>query len=217
MVELATSSKLKKAHIAVMDAQGKTKDEIPVLFNPKEYSLNKSNKFQDTTIPGLSSPITQFISGSSETLTMDLFFDTYEERTDVREYTDKVDNLLEIDSDLHAPPICKFVWGSLNFKAVLERSNKRFTMFLFDGTPVRATLSVTFKEYKTLTEQLNSVPRQSSDRTKRWIVTEGDTLWSIAAIEYGDPGEWRHIAKANGIVNPRILPSGTQLSIPPLE
>ncbi len=217
MVELATSSKLKKAYIAVLDAQGRIQEEIPVLFNPKEYSQDKNNQFKYTNIPGLTTPLTQFVSGNVETLRMDLFFDTYEEKKDVREHTNKIDKLLDIDPELHSPPICKFIWGSLEFKAVLERVNKKFTMFLSDGIPVRATLSVTFKEYKTLEEQMNNPPRQSSDRTKRRLVKEGDTLWSIAAEEYGDPGEWRHIAKENGIINPRILPPGTELAIPPME
>jgi LysM repeat protein len=215
--ELATSSKLKKAYIAVLNAQGKTQDEIPILFNPREYSLNKSNKFQDTTIPGLSSPITQFVSGSAESLTMDLFFDTYEKRTDVREYTDKIDTLLKIDKDIHAPPICEFIWGGKPFKAVVERVNKKFTMFLSDGVPVRATLSVTFKEYKTITEQLQNPPRQSADRTKRRVIKQGDTLWLIADREYGDPGLWRPIAEINKIDNPRILETGKEIIIPPLR
>lgn len=218
MVDLATSSKLKKAHIAVLDGQGKIKEEIPVLFNPMEYSLDKSNQFKETTIPGLSSPLTEFVSGGIQTLSMDLFFDTYEEKKDVREYTSRIDGLLEIDSELHAPPICMFVWGGLVFKAVLERVNKKFTMFLSEeGVPVRATLSVTFKEYKTPEELRNNPPRYSSDRTKIRVIKEGDSLWSIAGKEYGDPGEWRHIAKANKILNPRILPPGMEIVVPPLE
>jgi len=213
----STSSKEKKAHIIVLNLQGKKKDVIPVCFNPADYSLDKSNQYQDTSIPGLQSPVTQFVSGGAQTLTLELFFDTYEKQKDVREYTKKIDSLVNIDPDIHAPPVCKFVWGGLEFKAVVEKVTKKFTMFLSDGIPVRATLNLTFKEYKTVEEQLQEIKKQSSDRTKLWTVREGDSLWSIAAVEYGDQGEWRYIAKANEIVNPRILPPGTLLEIPPLE
>ncbi|MCL7412014.1 MAG: LysM peptidoglycan-binding domain-containing protein [ANME-2 cluster archaeon] len=217
MAGSATSSKEKKAHIIVLNLQGKKKDVIPVCFNPADYSLDKSNQYQDTSIPGLQSPVTQFVSGGAQTLTLELFFDTYEKQKDVREYTKKIDALVNIDPDIHAPPVCKFVWGGLEFKAVVEKVTKKFTMFLSDGIPVRATLNLTFKEYKTVEEQLQEIRRQSSDRTKVRTVHEGDSLWSIAAVEYGDQGEWRHIARANKIVNPRILLPGTLLEIPPLE
>jgi nucleoid-associated protein YgaU len=48
-------------------------------------------------------------------------------------------------------------------------------------------------------------------------VRRNDTLHSIAAEEYRDPALWRHIAKANGIVNPRDLKPGTVLTIPRLR
>jgi nucleoid-associated protein YgaU len=50
-----------------------------------------------------------------------------------------------------------------------------------------------------------------------WTVTEGDSLWSIAAAEYGDPRWWRVVARANDVVNPRTLRPGTELVVPPLE
>ena len=43
---------------------------------------------------------------------------------------------------------------------------------------------------------------------------EGDALWRIAAEEYGDPAQWRPIAAANNITNPRVLEPGTELIIP---
>lgn len=207
-----------RAYIQPLDEKGNPKgDPVKVCFNPPEYSIEKSNQFQSTSLPGLPTPITQFVSGNAQTLTMDLFFDSYEERKDVREYTDKITSLLNINKEIHAPAICKFIWGSLNFKAVLERVTQRFTMFLETGHPVRAKLSVTFKEYKTITEQLQNMSLESADRTKRRIIVQGESLWFIANREYGDPAIWRPIAKANKIDNPRILETGREINIPPLR
>lgn len=209
---------LVKAKIQAMDEKGQAiGDAVPVLFNPGDYSIEKSNQFASTMIPGLSNPLLHFISGNTQTLTMDLFFDTYEEGTDVRKYTGQITSLLDINSELHAPPICQFVWGSLLFKAVLERASQKFTMFLESGIPVRAALSVTFKEYKDIKEQFQQIPRHSSDRTKKRQIKQGDSLWQIAARQYGDPGLWRPIARANGISNPLKLEVGREISIPPLE
>ncbi|MCG8364048.1 MAG: LysM peptidoglycan-binding domain-containing protein [Pseudanabaenales cyanobacterium] len=207
---------LEKAFIQPV-AGGRTGRAIQVLFNPTEYSLETSNQFQRTAVPGTATPATQFVSGNTQTLTMDLFFDSYEKGEDVRRYTREITALLDIDPALHAPPICEFRWGSLNFKATLEQVNQKFTLFLESGIPVRATLSVTFKEYKTLTEQLQGVRKESSDRTKRIIPKQGDSLWMMANQEYEDSSLWRPIANANKISNPRILAIGKELIVPILN
>jgi hypothetical protein len=209
---------LEKAHLQPLNVDGTPKGaRIDVLFNPAEYSIQKSNQYAETPLLGLPTPIRQFTSGGAEVLTLDLFFDTYERGEDVRLHTEKVAGLLRIDPDLHAPPTLKFIWGKLEFKCVLEQVTKKFTMFLADGVPVRATLSVTFKEYKTIQEQLTSRPLQSADRTKRRVAREGDSLWLIAAQEYDDPALWRPIADENELANPRFLTPGMELTIPPLE
>lgn len=213
----ATESNLKKALIQVLDRSGSPTDEIPVLFNPTEYSLDKQVTYSDEDLPGRETPVTQFVSGEAETLSMDLFFDTYGTETDVREHTDRIHELLEVDEDLHAPPVCRFVWGSLDFTSVLENASMNFTMFLSDGTPVRARVDVTFREYRSPGEETTTAPRQSADRTKVLTVTQGDTLWGIAAEVYGDPARCRPIAQANDIATPRTLDPGRQLVVPPLE
>jgi nucleoid-associated protein YgaU len=100
---------------------------------------------------------------------------------------------------------------------VIERLTQRFTMFREDGVPVRATLNVTFKEYRTIDDQLTKNPFESSDWSKRRVVGEGDRLSLIAAIEYGDPGVWRVIADENDIDNPRLLEPGSEIRLPPLR
>ncbi|SFS59863.1 LysM peptidoglycan-binding domain-containing protein [Paenibacillus sp. BC26] len=206
---------LKKAKIIVTKGTGQ--EQLEVLFNPSEYSLESANTFAWQTIPGLQTPIAQFISGEATTLSMDLFFDTYEKATDVRLLTAKVSRLLDVDKDLHAPPSCRFVWGSLDFKGVVERVSQKFTMFLDSGLPVRATLNVTFRALQSMKEQYQNIPRQSADRTKQKTLKQGDQLWMIAAEEYEDPGEWRAIAEANGIDNPRQLRTGRKIIVPRLD
>jgi hypothetical protein len=206
---------------------------VPCLFNPKELNVEKSNHFAEVNIPGLSSPIVQFVRGNARSVSMDLFFDTYEQGIDVRLFTDRITGwdagsmfsklpveakgLMDIDSDLHAPPICIFIWGAFIFQCIIEKVSKRFTMFLPEGIPVRATLNVTLKEYREVEAQVKENNLQSSDLTKSWVVTQGDSLWAIAAKEYGSPGDWRLIAKKNNIENPRLLNPGQRLIIPVKE
>lgn len=206
---------------------------VPCLFNPRELSVEKSNQFAEVNIPGLSSPVFQFVRGNARSVTMDLFFDTYELGTDVRLFTDRITGwdagsmlsnlpnvakgLMDIDSDLHAPPICIFIWGTFIFQCIIERVTKKFTMFLPEGIPVRATLTVTLKEYREVNVQVKEANFLSADLTKSWTVTQGDSLWAIAAKEYGNPEDWRLIAERNNIDNPRILNPGQKLIIPVKE
>jgi hypothetical protein len=206
---------------------------VPCLFNPRELNVDKSNHFAEVNIPGLSSPIFQFVRGNARSVSMDLFFDTYELGTDVRLFTDRITGwdagsmfsnlpdeakgLMDIDSDLHAPPICLFIWGAFIFQCIITDVKKKFTMFLPEGIPVRATLNVTLKEYREVEMQVKEMSLQSADLTKSWVVTQGDSLWAIAAKEYGSPEDWRLIAKRNNIENPRILNPGQRLIIPVKE
>jgi hypothetical protein len=61
-----------------------------VHFNPNQYSIEKSNQIVEVGVPGLSAPILQYVHGNTQTLTMQLFFDTYEEQTNVSDATSQV-------------------------------------------------------------------------------------------------------------------------------
>ncbi len=229
---------LQKAKIEILDkaAIDPTKGLdaiIEVQFNPTEYSLNKGAQIAEIGIYGIDSPILQFVSGQNEKLTLELYFDTTrpqagatqssmgEGAKDVRDLTRSIYQLVKIQPRTHAPPRVRFTWASLSFKAIVESVQQKFTLFSPSGTPLRATVSVSFREYKTLEEQLAELNLQSSDHTKQRVIQEGDTLAHIAAEEYDDPAQWRMIAdhedNRDKIINPRRLKAGTVLTIPPLD
>lgn len=191
-------------------------DEIEVMFNPEEYSLSKDNNFSSQAIPGLSSPILQFVNGNLRTLDMELFFDTTSRREDVRNETSKVVGLLDIDSELHAPPVLRVVWASLQFRCVLTKVSQQFTKFLESGQPVRARLTVSFSEFIDEEREAKEVNRQTADFTKVHVVRPGETLSGIAGRYYEDSGNWRPIAIANAIDDPLAIRPGDNLLVPSL-
>lgn len=218
---------LEKATITVLDGSDKDK-VVTVLFNPTEYSFDRANSYKATVIPGLGSPIIQFVNGECDALSMELFLDDFtdvegptslrqKEKDPVAKRLKAISKLLEIDRDLHAPPPVRFNWGPLEFSAVIEKLGRKVTKFHPDGTPARATLSVSFKEYRTLSQQLQEPRRESSDKTKRRVVVGRDAVWMIAAKEYGDPAEWVRIAEANDLDDPRQIAPGDWLKVPPIE
>jgi nucleoid-associated protein YgaU len=205
----------------------RTQEVSEVLFNPEEYTLDRSNNFAQIGAPGRSAPLLQFVQGEMKTLQMELFFDTYEKNEfgnrvinqaydDVRTLTNRFIHLMDIDPVTHAPPVLLFSWGSLSFLCVLASVTQRFTMFRSDGAPVRAKLQVKFNEYSNTDMEGKEVKRETADYTKVHEVLAGETLPGIANSTYADPTLWRPIALHNRLASPRALQPGQLLAIPPL-
>ncbi|MGH3493372.1 MAG: CIS tube protein [Sciscionella sp.] len=192
---------------------------VRVLFNPEEYSIKRDNNFAQTAIPGLSSPVTQFVAGNMRTLEMELFVDTYVDQaagTDARVVADQIISLMDILPETHAPPRLEFTWGSLRFRCVLASASSTFQMFREDGTPVRMRVQVTFNEYRDPRVEAQETKRETAHYSKLRQVRQGDTISAIAAIEYNDPLGWRPIALLNEIIDPAAIIVGQTLRIPAL-
>lgn len=202
-----------------------TAETFSVLFNPSEYTIEDSSKWSDQDRMG-QKPELHYTGGQRKKLTMDLFFDTFESQTDVREHTSKIANLLVFNSEVHRPPKVTLNWGpgapggahaDFPFTGVLETLKQQFVLFLSNGTPVRAKLSVGFLQFTLPQEELQQNEPHSPDRTKVYVVKQGDTISGIAALFYGDPRRWRPIATENDIVDPRKPEAGSVLVIPRID
>ena len=237
-----------KAMLRVQWDQDSTPEDIELQYNPTELSWDKGVQIAEIAIPGLDAPLQQFVRGQAEKLTLELFFDTTDQgmgtgAVSVTTKTDRIYQLIKIESTRHAPPICTFFWsdqfpgsslggnagavaGALvgaaagnqrrnGFKCIVENIKQKFTLFSPDGIPLRATLTVTLREYKTLDEQLAHLNLSSPDRTHSHVVESGQTLPGIAWLFYRQPGDWRFVADENKIEDPRRLKAGTLLTIPP--
>ena len=212
---------------------------FPASFNPTEYTLSKNAQFAEHPIPGLDSPILQFVRGQAETVSLDLFFDTSDDgmganATPVTTKTDKFYRLVKMSGSAHAPPICLFTWGTgfagsslgrewasqgreHGLKCVIESLRQRFSLFSSEGVPLRATLTVGLKEYKTVQEQVQRINLQSADQTHSYTLCQGETLTDVANAVYGDPTAWRPIADRNSVTDPLAVAAGSILEIPPLR
>lgn len=214
--------------------------EIEVAYNPTQFELTKAVQLAEVGIPGLDSPILQFVRGQAETMSLELFFDTTDFGTAgpgvvaVTELTDQFYQLVKINKHLHAPPVCRFVMGAGgfpgsymdshwttqardDFTCLVENVQQRFTLFSSDGIPLRAQLTVSLKEFKTLDEQIAQIDFQSPDFTKTHVVAQGETLNAIAHRAYGESALWREIAEFNALDDPLALEPGAILTLPPLR
>jgi LysM repeat protein len=205
-----------------------TNDTIPCMFNPSELHITRSNSWSGSSLPGRDAPELSFDGGSAGTLSLDLLFDTTSEGKPVTKYTNKVLDLMKIDTSLAGydetanngrPPWVKFHWGDLHsFKAIIETLDLRFTYFSSTGMPMRAKVDLSLKQYE---PDANWGPQNPTSGTpkphKVHRVQKGETLDRISARHYGDATKWRMIAEANGINDPLALRPGAFLTIPKLR
>ncbi|BAY84777.1 peptidoglycan-binding LysM [Calothrix parasitica NIES-267] len=193
-------------------------DKFKVLFNPNQVEISKTGWKMEKYGPVTSTELTQ--------LSLELFFDTTLTGIppeNVQNYTRKIFSLTQprIGTNPKRPPRCQLIWGTISGKdsvllpdGFLESVTKRLTHFLEDGTPVRATLNCTFKEWREPKKKAK-IENPIDDPVR--IVKRGETLSSIATEEYNDPSLWRIIAEENRLINPRKLNPGMVLTIPPLR
>lgn len=210
---------------------------LEVQFNPTELTFDKQAQIAEITIPGLDAPIQQFVRGNAEKLTLELFCDTTDGGTgiganSVTEETDKYYQLVKILPERHAPPVVTFLWDRFpgdslgeawgnqrrdSFTGVAESVRQRFTMFSPEGVPLRATVTLVLREYRPIEQQMHELNLSSPDRTHAHVLAVGETLSSVAGRYYDRPGEWRRIADANEIEDPRRIRPGTVLEVPRME
>lgn len=189
---------------------------IPVMFNPPDYQLTKTNRFAELKVPGLPGSVLQYVGSDAQSLTMELFFDTTDTGVDVRTRTEAITSLTKPVSSTKAPPRLLLLWGSLIFPCVLISVKQHYEYFNSLGMPLRAKLNVEFKGNDKLETLLAEMPLPLIDQAVRHMVKGGDSLQSIASEQMGDPKKWRQIAQANAIDDPRNLADGLKLSIPRL-
>jgi len=217
-----------KARIAVhkedhqKSKKGPSAEYVDFMFNPEAVRVSKTLKPKEQKQAGQNAPSPQFTSGDAAQLEFgEILFDTFETRTNVyQKHVSHLERLIHVDEELHRPPQVMFTWGEV-FGNDGEHQIKtglwfitgldvNYTMFLPNGTPVRATCKLTLQEVPKPTNP------KSPDTAHVHLVNRGDSLQGIAFREYDDPSQWRRIADANGIDDPLQLQPGRRLLIPPI-
>lgn len=214
--------------------KGNFNDKITVMFNPNTYSVSRNINYggndgkNDKDNINMQNHANQtFSGGNNDTFSFELIYNRYNfehysgnekivsKDMNVARDINKLKALTFIAENAHTPPECKFVWSSFSFIGYISSFKADYTMFLNDGTPVRAKVQINMIGYEEFENK--KIAFQSPDRTKSRILEANQQLWEIAAEEYDDAAMWREIAKANNINNPLDISNGTALIVPALK
>ncbi|MCO6434766.1 hypothetical protein, partial [Nitrosomonas nitrosa] len=194
-----------------------------VQFNPQTLKLTYANENRGGNQPAGSSQ--QFIGNSTTRLSVDLFFDTTQDGTDVRYWTSKVGYFIRPLQNQRIPPGISFEWGRFKFPGIVDSIEETLDYFSEDGVPLRATiaLKLTRQEIVFPTEQetgrpgdaLRGQPGQAPLDIVRANSNGTGTRDNIAKMagRNGKSSDWKNIAAANNIDNPLRPRPGTLLNL----
>lgn len=158
--------------ISTDSAKGMSPPEhyMDVMFNPASYQIDSTAVYSKATEISQRKEYLQFSELKARTLSLELYFDTVNGNTslkdtllgvsaqlkevffnsadDVRPMVDKLHELIEFQGrNESVPPVVEFHWGGFVFRGVIISMQEKYDLFLPDGRPVRATVSVTMQEY----------------------------------------------------------------------
>ncbi len=222
---LPGSAGLSKATLRVV-AGTPSRTELRFLYNPTEYTVTKGatwNRPQSTGAKSATKP--QFGGTNPQTVQMEIFFDAFE--TGGGSIGEDVATLLEwtkptaqsVQQKKPEPPILTLDWGRnkalAEFHGYLKSVSAKYTMFDGSGNPLRVSANVTLEEVPNDPSGQNPTSGSREGRG-RHVLTEGETLQSIAWGEYHDATLWRALAAFNGLDDPMRVPIGTTILIPTL-
>ncbi|NTV11386.1 MAG: hypothetical protein HGA47_11515, partial [Zoogloea sp.] len=157
-----SAPKIARAKLIPMNGDQVETDEsqhIEVQFNPATLRVTLSNSLKADSRGGSgnSGAAAQYVEKSESSLAVELVFDTSVGRpqvaanSDVRRQTRRIAETFMKPQDAdsarpRAPRRCRFQWGSFQFTGMLSAYNETLDFFAPEGIPLRATLSLTFKE-----------------------------------------------------------------------
>lgn len=215
---------VKKAIITIEPA-----DKITCLFNPKDYTVTKTNNWKAEPKQGETSATPSFTGGTPWEMTLQLLFDSSllkPPHKTVKEITGKLFDAMNATQGEGAgsggkkntkrPPTITFNYGWFTFVGVVKNLSVQYTLFTHEGEPIRADVKLALMQWDEPKKGQNPTTHGEGG-LRAHLVRDGDSLPSIAYQVYGDATQWRTIAQANGIDDPLRLRSGRTLSVPRLD
>jgi len=125
--------------------------------------------------------------------------------------------IYDINGSEHQPHYVKVIFGDVTIKGVATNMDITYTLFQYDGLPLRAKVSVTIESTKD--PKLGEIEQdtQSPDLTHRITLTQTKRLISLAYGIYKQNTLFSDVARVNGFNNFRRQAAGTDIFFPPTD
>ncbi len=220
---MLSGGRLEKARLRVVDGDPETR-VLDFMYNPAELTTTKAANWNRPQQQGArSAGRPQFTGAGPQTVQMEIWFDAWDAAD--ANVTDCVKTLFEwtkptpqsVQRRLPRPPVLGFEWGSnqvlAGLQVFLKSVNAKYVLFKPDGTPVRASATISLEEVPE--EPAGQNPTSGSRESRRsHLMNAGDSLHSVAFHEYGDASLWRGIAAFNEIDDPLRVADGSRILVP---
>ncbi|SPF55601.1 conserved hypothetical protein [Candidatus Sulfopaludibacter sp. SbA4] len=189
---------------------------LTVHFNPTSlvYSVENSVS-QQSGNPKKAQYVAQF----SGKLTMDLQFDTTDNGSDVRTYTNQVALFMQASANASAaaqnaappsansgsssgpppkaPPVLQFQWGTYIFQGIMDSFKETIDFFSADGVALRALVSIGLSRQDQVFDEGANLSGPTSAGSL--VPTSSSDSALSAATRGGDPNAARQLGTANGL------------------
>jgi nucleoid-associated protein YgaU len=200
---------------------GAPRDRLAFQFNPKEFTIAKTATWTSTPARGAQKAGPPEFTGSGPgKLSLEMFFDASGSHgSSVVLAVEKlfsccVPTKESLKDKKATPPLVVLKWGTTrSFPGYVSSVSAKYTLFTADGTPIRATCTVSIEEMPGVTAKQNPTSGSVTARRLHTLVA-GDSLASVAYREYGDPAMWRALAVFNRIDDPLRVRPGTTVLVP---
>jgi Contractile injection system tube protein len=212
---------------------------VQVQFNPETLKVSFANQIATPSGGGSNSetgsqdgsPARLFVGAGSTKLAVTLWFDVTaipveaERVEDVRELTREVIYFItpRAEGEHFIPPAVNFLWGSFSFAGLVDSIEETLEFFSDDGKPLRSQIALALSQQR-IPEYVagRGVPQApppgaGTGPGGRPVgtapLTQAPAGVSLQALAGASGADWRAVAQANGIENPRQLAAGQLIDI----
>lgn len=224
--------------IEVLDLKtNKTGKTVTVQFNPESLKVTYANQIVPPKGEGnvQENATLQYVGAGTTKLTLTIWFDVTgqapdagAQETDVRKLTEKVANFMKTQQGEKpgefTTPLVRFEWGTFRFDGVMDSLEESLEFFSSEGVPLRASMALSLSRQRIEFLWSDAKPQGTpppgaggpggaAPGTQPLTQAQaGQSLQGLAA-NLGTGADWRAIAVANNIENPRLLAPGQLIDL----
>jgi hypothetical protein len=228
LIEIAWQEGQEKPEVTTSE---KSPSPLTVQFNPASLKVTFSNQVESG---GDTSSSLQFVGRGDSKLAVELIFDVSgkdaSNREDVRRMTDQVAFFMKTqketqtndegeDETRYKVPGVRFQWGTFLFDGVMVSMDETLELWSEDGRPLRAAVSISLSQPGInfdFQENPNATGAPGTGKpagtTPMTATPAGASLQGMVAGA-GLSADWKAVASANGIENPRNLAAGSLVNL----